>query len=70
MSKILKVLKGILLYATILYFCLFIMAADSLGEIGIDAVCISFGILIALIVLCAIAFKNDSIENYIPRCLK
>lgn len=62
-----KFLKGILLYATILYFLCFAMAIENLSVI---ALIIGLVIFVLLLSACYIALNDDSLENYIPKWLK
>ena len=59
-----KFLKGILLYATIIYFFCFIMAIESLSII---ALIIGISLFILLLVACYIILNEDNLENYIPK---
>lgn len=59
-----KFLKGILLYATIIYFFCFIMAIESLSII---ALIIGISLFILLLVVCYIILNNDNLEEYIPK---
>lgn len=62
-----KFLKGILLYATIIYFFCFIMAIESLSII---ALIIGISLFILLLVACYIILNNDNLEEYIPKWFK
>jgi hypothetical protein len=70
MSKFLKILKGILLYVTIIYFGLFVMGVDSISDKGATWFWSAFGILMALLVACYFTFRNEGIEDYVPSCLQ
>jgi len=59
-----KFLKGILLYATILYFFCLIMAIENLSII---ALIIGMTIFSLLLVVCCIALNDDNLEEYIPK---
>lgn len=59
-----KFLKGILLYATIVYFCCFITIVESLSII---ALIIGISLFILLSVACYIILNEDNLENYIPK---
>jgi hypothetical protein len=62
-----KFLKGILLYATIIYFFCFIIAIESLSII---ALIIGISIFILLLVVCYTILNDDNLEEYIPKWLK
>lgn len=62
-----KVLKGILLYATIIYFFCFAMAIESLSVI---ALIIGLIIFVLLLSVCYIVLNDDNLENYIPKWFK
>lgn len=62
-----KILKGILLYSTILYFFCFAMAIESLSVI---ALVIGLIIFVLLLSACYIALNNDNLENYVPKWFK
>lgn len=66
MNKTLKVLKGILLYFTIIYFCLFVMSVDSLSNNGALWFWGAFGILIVLLVSCYFTIENENLKDYFP----
>lgn len=59
-----KFLKGILLYATIIYFFCLIMTIESLPVI---ALIIGISLFILLLVVCYIALNEDNLEEYIPK---
>lgn len=65
-----KILRGILLYATIIYFGLFVMSVDSLSELGEQWFFGAFGILIVLLIACYFVFKNRGIEDLVPPYLR
>ena len=62
-----KILKGILLYSTVLYFFLYIMAAESLFTTNFTAALIGLFLLIILIGSTYEAFKNENLIEYIPK---
>lgn len=62
-----KFLKGILLYATIIYFFCFIMAIESLSIITLI---IGLIIFVLLLIACYIALNDDNLENYVPKWFK
>jgi hypothetical protein len=62
-----KFLKGILLYATIIYFFCFAMAIESLSVI---ALIIGLGIFVLLLSACYIALNDDNLEDYVPKWFK
>ena len=59
-----KFLKGILLYATIIYFFCLIMAIESLSII---ALIIGISLFILLLVACYIVLNDDNLKEYIPK---
>jgi hypothetical protein len=59
-----KVLKGILLYSTIVYFFCFAMAIESLSVIALIIGLIIFALLVSA---CYIALNDDNLENYVPK---
>jgi putative effector of murein hydrolase LrgA (UPF0299 family) len=65
-----KVLKGILLYSTILYFFFFIAAAESLFQLSLCHLVIGLFILIALVGGCSEAFRNENLEDFVPKFLR
>lgn len=66
-----KILKGILLYATIIYSLLFIMGIEFIVKSKIDSLIIAgLWILVLLIYGCYTAFKDDNLDNYIPKWFK
>lgn len=68
MSQIMnKLLKGILLYSTIVYFFCFAMAIESLSVI---ALIIGLIIFVLLLSACYIALNEDNLENYVPKWFK
>lgn len=62
-----KILKGILLYSTVLYFFLYIMIAESLFTTNFTAALIGLFLLIVLIGSTYEAFKNENLIEYIPK---
>jgi hypothetical protein len=62
-----KLLKGILLYSTIIYFFCFAMAIESLSVI---ALVIGLIIFVLLLIACYIALNDDNLENYVPKWFK
>lgn len=62
-----KILKGILLYSTIIYFFCFAMAIESLSVI---ALIIGLIIFVLLLSACYIALNDDNLENYVPKWFK
>ena len=62
-----KILKGILLYSTIIYFFCFAMAIESLSVI---ALIIGLIIFVLLLSTCYIALNDDNLENYVPKWFK
>lgn len=65
-----KALKGILLYSTILYFFCFITAAESLALASISYIIIGLFIFIILVGANILTFKNENLEDFIPKFLK
>lgn len=65
-----KFLKGILLYATIIYSLIFVIAVESLGNIHLSLPFIGIFIWIILIVICYELLKNDDLNEYIPKWFK
>ena len=59
-----KILKGILLYATIIYFFCFAMAIESLSVIALIIGLVIFALLLSA---CYIALNDDHLENYVPK---
>ena len=64
MSKLKFIGKVVLLYGTILYSLLYLIAAERLTFFYLI---IGLVIVIVLIGACYEAFKNDNLENYIPK---
>jgi uncharacterized membrane protein YcaP (DUF421 family) len=64
-----KILKGILLYSSIIYVALFLMGAESLAQLSVFYFIIGLCIFIILIAFCGAVFKNDDLKNYIPKWL-
>lgn len=62
-----KLLKGILLYATIIYFFCFAMAIESLSVIALIIGLVIFALLVSA---CYIALNDDNLENYVPKWFK
>jgi hypothetical protein len=62
-----KFLKGILLYATIIYFFCFAMAIESLSVI---ALVIGLIIFVLLLIACYIILNEDNLEDYVPKWFK
>lgn len=62
-----KILKGILLYSTIIYFFCFAMAIESLSVIALIIGLIIFALLVSA---CYIALNDDNLEDYVPKFLK
>lgn len=62
-----KILKGILLYSTIIYFFCFAMAIESLSVIILIIGLIIFALLVSA---CYIALNDDNLENYVPKWFK
>lgn len=62
-----KLLKGILLYSTIIYFFCFAMAIESLSVIALIIGLIIFALLVSA---CYIALNDDNLEDYVPKFLK
>ena len=62
-----KILKGILLYSTIIYFFCFAMAIESLSVL---ALIIGLIIFVLLLSACYIALNDDNLENYVPKWFK
>lgn len=62
-----KIFKGILLYFTIIYFCCFAMAIESLSII---ALIIGLILFILLLSACYIALNDDNLEDYVPKWFK
>jgi hypothetical protein len=62
-----KFLKGILLYATIIYVLCFAMAIESLSLI---ALIIGLIIFVLLLSACYIALDDDNLEDFVPKFLK
>lgn len=62
-----KILKGILLYATILYFFCFIIAAESLASYSIFYIILGLFILIVLVGINTLTLKNENLEDYVPK---
>jgi hypothetical protein len=62
-----KVLKGILLYFTIIYFFCLIMTIESLSVI---AIVIGLILFVILLIACYIALNDDNLENYVPKWFK
>ena len=62
-----KLLKGILLYSTIIYFFCFAMAIESLSIIALVIGLIIFALLVSA---CYIALNDDNLEDYVPKFLK
>lgn len=69
-TKVIKLLKGILLYFTITYFFCFIMAAESLFQLSLYYLLIGLFILIVLVGGCCEAFKNENLEDFISKFFK
>lgn len=62
-----KILKGILLYSTILFSMLLLMSIESIVESSSTLTIIVLIIECVLLVFCYIAFKNESLEEYVPK---
>ena len=62
-----KLLKGILLYSTIIYFFCFAMAIESLSVIALIIGLIIFALLVSA---CYIALNDDNLEDYVPKWFK
>ena len=62
-----KILKGILLYSTILYFFCFITAAESLASYSIFYIILGLFILIVLIGANTLTLENENLEDYVPK---
>lgn len=64
MNSLKKIGKIVLLYGTILYSLLYLIAAESLSFFYII---IGLVIVIILIGACYEVLRNDNLENYIPK---
>ena len=62
-----KILKGILLYFTTLYFFIYLMIAESLFVTNFTIALIGLFLLIVLIGSTYEAFKNENLIEYIPK---
>ena len=62
-----KILKGILLYSTIIYFFCFAMAIEGLSVIALIIGLIIFALLVSA---CYIALNDDNLEDYVPKWFK
>jgi hypothetical protein len=66
-NDIKKILKGILLHFTSLYFFIYLMSAESLFTTNFTAALIGLFLLIILIGSTYEAFKNENLIEYIPK---
>jgi hypothetical protein len=64
MNSLKKISKIVLLYGTILYSLLYLIAAESLSFFYIV---IGLAIVIVLVGACYEVFKDDDLENYVPK---
>ena len=67
MSSFKKIGKIVLLYGTILYSLCLLLTLESLTELNIAYAIIALFIEVILITICYEIFKNDSLENYVPK---
>lgn len=67
MNSLKKIGKIVLLYDTILYSLCLLLALESLVEISSVYVIIALFIEIILVTICYEVFKNENLENYIPK---
>lgn len=65
-----KILKGILLYFTILYFFCFISVAETLASYSICYPIFGLFILIVLIGANTLTLENENLEDFVPKFLK
>ena len=65
-----KILKGILLYSTILYFFCFISAAEALASYSIFYIILGLFIFIVLIGANILTLKNENLEDYVHKWFK
>jgi heme O synthase-like polyprenyltransferase len=70
MNSLKKISKIVLLYSTILHSLLFLLALESLIEINNVYAIIALFIEVILITTCYEIFKNDNLENYVPKWFK
>lgn len=67
MSTLKFIGKIVLLYGTILYFFCFITAAESLADYSIFYIILGLFVLIVLIGANTLAFKNENLEDFVPK---
>lgn len=66
-SNLKKTTKCLLLYGTLLYFCIFLICAEALFNYNSIYFVNSFVILIILICFNHHYFEGDNLENYVPK---
>lgn len=62
-----KILKGVLLYATVLYFFCFISIAETLASYSICYLIFGLFILIVLIGANTLTLENENLEDFVPK---
>lgn len=70
MNSLKKIGKIVLLYGTILYSLCLLLALESLIEINNAYAIIALFIEVIFITICYKTFKNDNLENYVPKWFK
>ena len=70
MNSLKKIGKIVLLYSTILYSLCLLLALESLLETNNAYAIIALFIEVIFITLCYETFKNDNLENYVPKWFK
>lgn len=67
MNSLKKIGKIVLLYSTILYSLCLLLALESLLETNSVYAIIALFIEVIFITVCYETFKNDDLENYVPK---
>lgn len=62
-----KFLKGVLLYATVLYFFCFISVVETLASYSICYLIFGLFILIVLIGANTLTLENENLEDFVPK---
>lgn len=70
MKRFTYISKAVLLYGTVLYFFIYILSAESLTELNPLMAFIGLFILLVLIAVCKRVFKDDNLEDYLPKWFK
>ena len=62
-----KIMRGVLLYSTLLIFFGFLISAESLFEVNRPVFALIFIGLVNLIILCFVVFQKDDLNQYVPK---